>query len=109
MTTINASNEVFTLINVFYVAPKNQQKLVDLLTEATQNTMEHIPGFVSANIHKSLDGKRVVNYAQWESKEHFQQMLSNTEAVPHMKKAAELATDYDPIQIEVIDSIASKK
>jgi heme-degrading monooxygenase HmoA len=36
--------------------------------------MKHAPGFVSANIHRSLDGKKVVNYAQWESKEAFEAM-----------------------------------
>lgn len=31
--------------------------------------MRHIDGFVSANIHASLDGTRAVNYAQWRSEE----------------------------------------
>lgn len=29
------------------------------------------PGFTSANLHISLDKTRVVNYAQWRSKEDF--------------------------------------
>jgi hypothetical protein len=24
-----------------------------------------VPGFISANLHTSLDGTRVINYAQW--------------------------------------------
>ena len=39
--------------------------------------MQHQPGFVSANIHVSTDGTRVVNYAQWESAEAFQAMLAD--------------------------------
>lgn len=105
MTTINPENNLFTLINVFRVDPENQQELADLLIEATEETMQHIPGFVSANIHKSLDGKKVVNYAQWESVEHFQNMLSNSKAIPHMKKAENLVHSFDPIQTEVVDSI----
>ncbi len=108
MTTINANSELFTLINIFDVEPEKQQELADLLVKATEKSMKHIPGFVSANIHKSLDGKRVINYAQWESKEHFREMLSNPEAIPHMKEAEKLVHSFDPIQTNVIDSISLK-
>ncbi|MTI87619.1 MAG: antibiotic biosynthesis monooxygenase [Balneolaceae bacterium] len=106
MTTINQNENLFTLINVFHVNPANQQELVDLLIKATEETMRNLSGFISANIHQSLDGKQVVNYAQWESKEHFQKMLSNSSAIPHMKKAEELVNSFEPIQTEVVDSIS---
>ena len=67
MTKIAVDNNVVTLINVFTVRPEQQQLLVDLLVEATEAVMKYQPGFVSANIHKSLDGTRVTNYAQWRS------------------------------------------
>ena len=54
---------MFALVNVFTVAPEQQAKLVALLVDATEQTMRHLPGFVSANIHRSLDCKKVVNYA----------------------------------------------
>ena len=63
--------------------------------------MQHLPGFISANIHRSHDGRRVVNYAQWRSRTDFETMLRNPEAQPHMARAAELA-DFDPILCEVI-------
>ena len=47
--------------------PEDLQKLVQLLIDATEQTMKHAPGFVSASIHKSHDGTKVVNYAQWRS------------------------------------------
>lgn len=105
MTTINPSNDVFTLINVFDVDPANQQELVDLLIDATEDTMSNLPGFISANIHPNLGGNRVVNYAHWESKEHFEKMLSNPAAIPHMKKAEALVNSYEPIQTAVAESI----
>ena len=37
--------------------------------------MKRVPGFVSANIHRIVDGTRVANYAQWKSKEAFERML----------------------------------
>jgi quinol monooxygenase YgiN len=104
MSTIESSRQLLTLVNVFTVDPGRQQELVNLLTDATERTMKHLPGFVSANIHRSLDGKRVVNYAQWESREAFEAMRANPEAVPHMKAAAALA-QFDPILCEVVESI----
>jgi quinol monooxygenase YgiN len=104
MSTIEARRQLLTLVNVFTVDPGRQQELVDLLSDATEQTMKHLPGFVSANIHRSLDGKRVVNYAQWESREAFEAMRSNPDAVPHMKAAAALA-QFDPIVCEVVQSI----
>jgi glycerol-3-phosphate responsive antiterminator len=76
-TTIYTSdnNDVSTLINVFVVDPHDQKKLVTLLEQATEPVICTLPGFISTNIHKSLDGTRVVNYAQWKSKEDFEAML----------------------------------
>ena len=92
MTTISKDNNLVTLINVFTVEPENQQRLVDVLVEATENFMAHQPGFISANLHKSLDGTRVTNYAQWASVEEYQAVLQNPDARPHMEEATQLAT-----------------
>ena len=53
MTTISKDNRVVTLINVFTVEPENQQKLADMLVEATEKTMKNLSGFVSATIHRA--------------------------------------------------------
>jgi quinol monooxygenase YgiN len=91
VAVISKTNDVVTLINVFTVEPQHQQKLVDLLTEATEKVMRHLPGFVSANIHKSFDGTRVANYAQWKSREHFEAMLKSPETLPHIGAVMQLA------------------
>lgn len=69
MTVIDLDQDVITMVNTFTVEPANQQRLVELIVEATKLVMRHIDGFVSANIHASLDGTRVVSYAQWRSEE----------------------------------------
>jgi quinol monooxygenase YgiN len=92
MTTISTAGPGVTLVNVFRVHdPANQQRLVDLLVEATETTMRQQPGFVSANIHKSLDGTHVVNYAQWRSPTDFEAMRQNPAAQTHMAGAFALA------------------
>jgi heme-degrading monooxygenase HmoA len=104
MTTISKTSSVVTLINVFTVEPENQQRLIDMLIEATEKTMKNMPGFVSANIHKSLDGIRVTNYAQWRSREDFEAMLKNPEALTHMGPIKEIASN-DAHLYEVVDSL----
>jgi heme-degrading monooxygenase HmoA len=95
-TTIEAGRPIATLINVFTVAPERQAELATLLTRVTEEIMRHQPGFISANIHSSTDGERVVNYAQWETEQHFQAMLVNPVASEHMAQAAELALSFEP-------------
>jgi quinol monooxygenase YgiN len=101
MVKIAKANDVVTLINVFTVAPEDQQRLVDVLVEATQAVMRKQPGFVSADIHKSLDGTRVANYAQWRSREVFEAMLRDREATEHMGEAARIAESVEPHLYEV--------
>lgn len=91
MTSISVERPLVTLVNVFTVEPANQQSLIDLLVAATEETMRRQPGFVSANIHKSLDGQHVTNYAQWESEADFRAMLRNPQAREHMGRALEIA------------------
>ena len=43
MTTISKENKVVTLFNVFTVEPEDQQRLVDMLIEATEKTMKSLP------------------------------------------------------------------
>jgi quinol monooxygenase YgiN len=101
MVTISQDNDVVTLINVFTVAPEDQQRLVEVLADATQAVMKEQPGFVSASIHRSLDGSRVTNYAQWRSREAFETMLRNREAAEHMGEAARIAERFEPHLYEV--------
>ncbi|MCW2686058.1 MAG: tetracenomycin polyketide synthesis hydroxylase TcmH [Mycobacterium sp.] len=108
MTTIEQNSRYATLINVFTVEPERARELVDLLVTATDAVMQYVPGFLSANMHLSTDGTRVVNYAQWESAEAFGAMLRNPAAREHMNKAAALATSFDP-HLYTVESVHTPK
>lgn len=95
-TTITADAPIATLINVFTVQADHQQQLVDLLVRATEEVMQHLPGFIAANIHSSADGTRVINYAQWQSADAFHAMLDNPAAQVHMREASAIADRFDP-------------
>lgn len=101
VTTIDPKRSLVTLINVYEVAPEKQTELVQRLVDATEKVMRHQPGFVSVNIHRSVDGTRVVNYAQWASKEDFERMMKSPEAQGQIKEFAALAKNVSPAVYQV--------
>ena len=106
MSTITPHADYATLINVFTVQPERARQLADLLTVATEEVMQHIDGFVSANIHLSTDGTRVVNYAQWRNADALQAMRSNPTAQEHMTRCADLADRFEP-HLYTVESVHS--
>lgn len=107
MTIINVENNYLTLINVFTVDPSNQQKLVELLTLATDGTVSKVPGFISSSLHRSTDGTKVTMYAQWKSIEDYQLMRSNSKASPYLDQALEIAS-FDPGMYEVVKTFSAE-
>ena len=105
MIHISTKSSVVTLINVFTVDPTNQHRLVELLTRATEVSVRHAPGFVSASLHRSLDGTKVTMYAQWRSVEDYQAMRQDGAPLPFLQEALALAT-FEPGMYEVVQTFA---
>jgi quinol monooxygenase YgiN len=107
MPTIAASTGLVTTINVFVVEPSNQQHLLDILSRATETAVRDMPGFVSAALHRSLDGTKVTMYGQWESEEHHRHYLAKRSASGASYVAQVLAIakihpgEYDVTQVFV--------
>ncbi|GAB1584507.1 antibiotic biosynthesis monooxygenase [Phyllobacterium phragmitis] len=89
------------MINVFTVDPPNQQRLVDLLARATNEFVRRAPGFVSATLHRSIDGSKVTMHAQWRSIEDYETMRADPEPLPLFKEALTFAR-FDPGMYEVV-------
>ena len=66
MPIIRAGTGIVTQVNVFTVPEGGQQALIEHLIEAAR-FLRDAPGWISASLHRSHDGTRVVNYAQSES------------------------------------------
>lgn len=103
MIIISKDANLLTLINVFNVEPIKQQKLLELLDQANENCFRHTPGFISANLHRSLGGTKVAMYAQWRSPEEYFAMRSNSAALPYMQRALDLARS-EPGMYEVVET-----
>jgi heme-degrading monooxygenase HmoA len=90
-TPIQENTDVTTIINYFTVKPETQQKMIDAWIKFVESYVKHVPGFISANLHKSIDGTRVFNYAQWKRKEDVEGMLSSPEAKQAMDAIHQIA------------------
>jgi quinol monooxygenase YgiN len=105
MTTTPLQNEPVTLINVFTVDPSNQERLIELLTRATETSVRHAPGFISANLHRSIDGTKVTMVAQWRSAEDYQAMRNDPAPLPFLQEALTIAK-FDPGMYHVARTFA---
>ncbi len=75
---IGDTSGLATLINVFHTAPEHQQQMIAVWRDVGQG-FERLPGFVAAALHRSTDGTRVINYAQWQSAADWQNSVTHNE------------------------------
>lgn len=85
-----------TLISTFTCAEVHQEELVTELDKATSEIFRHQPGFISVNIHASLDRTRVINYAQWASIDDFDALQKLPEVQEHLAQIMTLVESADP-------------
>ena len=103
MINISRDNHFLTVINVFTVEPVNQPQLVELLISATRNGVQKRKGFISASLHRSIDGTKVTMYAQWRSMQDYQEMRSNPDDSPYLQQALTIAK-FEPGMYDVVDT-----
>lgn len=70
-----AEGERVTHLAEFRMIPVNQPEMVRRTSAELERAMSNSPGLLSATFHRSLDGTRMFNYGQWESKEAFEAIL----------------------------------
>jgi hypothetical protein len=64
--------------------------------------MARQPGFISISVHRSLDGKRIVNYIQWQSRELLQSAHKSQEFRKEGSHFDQLVDGIDPHLYEVV-------
>ncbi|MGL6343336.1 MAG: antibiotic biosynthesis monooxygenase family protein [Waterburya sp.] len=99
---IEAQSKILTVVNVLIPKPEEQAKVISLLQKGMTETMQHQPGFISANIHKSLDSSHVLVYAQWADGESLQNAvkLIETGKAPSMMEVFSIGNpEYHPYEV----------
>ena len=66
---LSANNRGFTQLIDFEIEPHRQPALVTALSLQTERLARDFSGFLSASIQASDDGRRVLNYLQWQTRE----------------------------------------
>jgi len=100
MTQIQADTQPVTQITIVESEPDKQAEALSLMTERAR-FMARQPGFISVSLHRSLDGRRIVNYIQWQSRD----LLRSAHQSPEFRKEwghfDQLTDEIDPHLYEV--------
>jgi quinol monooxygenase YgiN len=97
--TIDPAADVYTAIVSFTVEPDQQSELVEAIRTFSDEVVCHQPGFVSASVHASQDGTRVINYAQWATRDAYETFASNPDVASRMEAVAAFRPDGRPFVI----------
>ena len=103
MATLDLENQLLTVIVLFKVKAGQQtaavKKVKELFVIARQQ-----PGFVSASLHRSLDGAKVANYAQWENMESLEGFRRLPEVQELIAPLQEFVEEMDSHLFEIVAS-----
>ncbi|MGA5037029.1 putative quinol monooxygenase [Streptomyces capoamus] len=91
--------DTFTVLVSFTVPAERRDELVQTIRTFVQEEVRHRSGFVSSTVHTSQDGTRVINYAQWESREAFEAFQSDADAMSRRGVITEFQRDARPYTI----------
>lgn len=94
MATISPNASSLAVINLFPAANEEEQDdILRRVTDLTEQVMIHLPGFISANLHRSIPSSLnppgtffVANYAQWETAADIAAMLQDPKGLALRKE-----------------------
>ena len=102
MPQIQSNAPSVTQITVVESEPAKQQEALALMAERAR-FMARQPGFVSISLHRSLDGRRIVNYIQWQSREQLQAAHKSPEFRREWRHFDDMTAEIDPHLYEVVE------
>ncbi|MEX6506017.1 antibiotic biosynthesis monooxygenase [Jiella sp. M17.18] len=101
MAVITTEGGFVTQITTIETEPGRQDELVRILTERAR-FMAGQPGFQSISLHKSVDGRKIVNYVQWTSRELLEEAHRAPEFRERWPEVGERAQAAEPCLYEVV-------
>ena len=102
MPKIQINTQTITQITVVDAEPERQAEALSMMAERAR-FMARQPGFVSISLHRSLDGRRIVNYVQWQNRELLQQAHQSPDFRNAWEKFDDLTDQIDPHLYEVAE------
>jgi quinol monooxygenase YgiN len=104
MPSIQTDRQQVTQITVVEPEPGKQGAALALMAERAR-FMAQQPGFISISLHRSLDGRRIVNYVQWRSRDLLHAAHQSPEFRKEWRHFDDLTDDIDPHLYEVAEVI----
>lgn len=104
MPSIQADNQPVTQITIIEAEPDKQAEALAVMSERA-GFMSRQPGFVSISLHRSLDGRRIVNYIQWENRESLRLAHKSPEFRKEWSHFDRVTDTIDPHLYEVVQVI----
>lgn len=104
MTRIQNEKQPVTQITFVESGPEEQREALKLVLERAR-FMARQPGFISISLHRSLDGRRIVNYIQWQNRDLLHAAHQSPEFRREWNRFDQLAHDIDSHLYEVTEVI----
>lgn len=70
-------DQAIFLVNVVHVNAGQQDAALEVLRDTVHYVAQTYPAFTWSRLYKSLDGKTVINQAQWSSKDAFDSLFQD--------------------------------
>lgn len=102
MARIQKDSQIITQITIVEAEPAKQAEALSLMADRAR-FMARQPGFVSISLHRSLDGRRIVNYIQWQNREQLHSAHQSPGFRKEWGKFDNLTDQIDPHLYEVAE------
>jgi heme-degrading monooxygenase HmoA len=100
MPEIRPSRDFVTHITTAEAEEGKQDEFLALMTERAR-FMARQPGFISISLHRGLDGKHIVNYVQWASREQLLAAHHTPEFREKWSQVGNVSEEIEPNLYEV--------
>lgn len=97
----DAGSRYITFVNVLSVDPEMTEAVCAMLRTMTEDVLRRHRGLLGAQVHRSLDGTRVMNVTQWRSPDDLDGVLADPAVRERMRHLLTVASS-DP---EVYESV----
>lgn len=104
MPQIDAARQPVTQITIVESEPGKQDEALALMKKRA-HFMARQPGFVSISLHRSLDGRRIVNYIQWQNRQLLESAHKSSEFRQAWDRLDALTDDIEPNLYEVAEVV----
>lgn len=101
MTQIREQAGLVTQITTIETDPGRSAEALALMQERAE-FMKTQPGFVSVSLHRSHDGRHIVNYVQWESAELLSAAHHSPEFRAKWPRFGEIVGEAEPALYDVV-------